>query len=445
MAEYKQSGSAQLKNLTLTNYDGSKSVDLTAYFRRLNITQDLMMPFIFGDISIEESIGIYDVLPIVGMEKLKIVFTTQDGLTPDRDLDVMVYKMSNKDTKQNRVSSYTLHFASEEFVKGQAQVISKAFTKMSIEDIQKATLQLIGSTKAIEVAPSKNIVDLLIPRMTVAQALMWIPTFGLPAEYQGASYLFFEGFDGFVLKTLEDLMVQEPVSTLNRIPVNFSNNDLGYRNEAADKNIRELQGRQMFDVLKGAMSGLYSNKAKFIDPLSKTFEVSSFSYKDFFEKAKHLETSSFDMSGLMNASHPYFSNIETNYSTHATQIQRLKSGYLRSKGEVTKKSKQYSEATQSRNHQMASLDQITYGMQVPGDSTLDIGKCVLLQLPAKMLKDDAPEGRKEKFYNGKFLISKLIHTIDQTSYMCEVEIVKDSLQNQIEADEQIAFTDNEGF
>ena len=204
-------GEVEISRLSLISPNNfSIAVDLQFVFSQIEIRENIFSPYVDGYITITDSIGLYERMPIIGEEFLHITFKTK-GATSDDEIDKIfrVVKVSafNQDPENPRVFVYTLEFKSIEYILNLKTKVQKTYksktTKEMAEDIYDNYIKNHMSngwfhdyTKDFLAEDTSNDHNIVIPNMTPFDALTFLASRSKSADVEstGASFTFFESF-----------------------------------------------------------------------------------------------------------------------------------------------------------------------------------------------------------------------------------------------------------
>jgi len=121
--------------ISIFNYKGVEFEIGKSFFTNLNIFESLFEDNIVnGDITIVDSAGFEERLPIIGQEKIKIIFYNKRIPENRFEASFLVYTMTEKMIR-DRTQMYTLKFISEEFVINLKQRVSKSYKGLTSSEI----------------------------------------------------------------------------------------------------------------------------------------------------------------------------------------------------------------------------------------------------------------------------------------------------------------------
>lgn len=115
-------------------------IDIRPQLSSFTIYEDMFFPCMTGEITVTDSIGLFDKLPIAGNETLTIRFFSWDYDPNNRAIDFIhrtfdILKITNVKQINDNTKTYTLHFASPELKINETIKISKSFPNTSISKV----------------------------------------------------------------------------------------------------------------------------------------------------------------------------------------------------------------------------------------------------------------------------------------------------------------------
>ena len=114
-----------------------KYLDITALIEQFNIYEDVLSPFISGDITIVDGLSLINKLPIIGQERIVISYRSSFN-QKNIVLEVDTYRVSQVHENADYKSQvYTLYFASPEFIKNKKSKVAQSFEDRHDVIVQK--------------------------------------------------------------------------------------------------------------------------------------------------------------------------------------------------------------------------------------------------------------------------------------------------------------------
>ena len=412
--------------------------------------EDIYSFVVSGYVILVDAVGLMEKLQLDGNEYLRVVYgksRSQSNLASDHYF--RIYKVGNRRPIGNYSSEFfTLYFCSEELLLSEQKKISKSYKQgrqiASAKDAEEADMGIINDIlqNELDVSPYKidtieetyGTYNFVIPRLKPLEAISWLSTYARPMNNKvGADMLFFQTSRGFNYRSLQSLYQQEPYATYKYQPKNVD--QVGQKISLYEglTSVLDFQYVKAFDTLHETSSGTYANRLISVDPLSKKYNITDFSYSDYTAKAESL-----NKNPVIGASQNKFGIKQTQaydgklkvFVSNANQ-DRLE--YVKDKpGSVAKDI--YAETfIPYRTAQIALANYTVLKLLIPGDSFLTAGKTINFNLYS--LVTDQNENRQlDKYFSGKYLVTAVRHIIQSSGgYQTILEVAKESVVMKISA------------
>tara|TARA_R110000796_G_scaffold107693_2_gene218482 strand:+ start:928 stop:2361 length:1434 start_codon:yes stop_codon:yes gene_type:complete len=456
ISDYK-AGDIELKDITLFNYRGAP-IDIKIIMEEFTIFHDLYANGIQCEILVVDSNGLLEFMPIVGDETLMIKFRTP---TDDRLRTYIfrVYKVDNKVKGNDRTDNYVIKGISQESINDRLITVQKSYTDLPADAIVKSIYNeylkpnekdyIIVKKKKLNIQTTHDNHHMVFTDQSPFKAINTmcmegqVKSQGKLTEYdfknkkikeeeyidnsEASNFVFYESYDGWNFKTLDSLLVQDPVEDYY-----FTNAKVEQTNK--DKTIKKyqiinsLEYNKQFDTLESMSGGLFFNTVETIDPITKRFTVDNFTYNTDKGKISHLEKnrdlfskeSLFAKGGQSSRKYYMQSNIGENYN---------KQIYLSNAITTDPQIRNPREMHKWFKFDLASrvqLNNIVFTVGVPGNTDIEIGQVVNIHIP----QNSGIEEYKKKqnlIYGNKFFVTAVRHTFNKqdNSFFTIFEAVKD--------------------
>lgn len=408
----------QIDNLTIISASGGK-IDLREVMRELNIFEDIFSNTMTGNLFINDTQDLINLLPIIGGEYLNVTFVKPS--TPWKLTKTFrVYSITDR-RKQNTASEdYILHFCSEELILSQSIKISKSYKGLPISSIVKDNAMnhlKIDAAKfpSDAIDPTFGNFDIVVPTWHPLYTINWLSRMARTNRSSGCTFMFFEDNLGYHFTSIETLSQQEPLQIINFMPMNLAG-ETSEESEKTDTQMRlesaeEYELTKMPDLIRQITTGMYAGRLTTINPLSQKIATKNLDASALFGSTRHLNPNS-----IMKLGQDRTKKTQTQ---HYDSFQRTASDSLKVDTWLLE-----------RNAYLSSLHSFQIKVSLPGSSQLRIGQVVQLNLPAATigLKEEKPI---DKLFSGRYLITAIRHKIDRAKYVCILELSKDSIDPQL--------------
>jgi hypothetical protein len=315
-------GDYLIEKLVLLSPNVDAEIDLTPTFDTISIFEDISKPYILMDLSIVESYGLRELIPLIGEEFIELVASTAgvvagEGSPTNSLFDGVIQKvfrvtsMSPIVSTSERVKNYVLHCVSVEAVINEKTRISRGYVKSSIDKVvmdiyekefvkplmnEYSSYVGLSKVKPLVIEPTEGTHDITFPfkkpfdifddlaekalslnepeeeDIPFTTASDSVP----PAEQTGgALYMFYETLSSFRFESLESVFKREPKRHIYAKPTPMlTPEDLlnGFSN-AIDY---EIDG--LFDIVDNLRAGMYASKLITHDMTRMRYDITGYSY-----------------------------------------------------------------------------------------------------------------------------------------------------------------------
>jgi hypothetical protein len=393
--------------------------DITAQVITVQYFEDIFSPFITGTLIVKDALDLLNLFPFVGEEFVELEISTPTLEDKSLKGTYYIYKMTDREIIGDREVIYQLHFISVEAIvdinkkmskvyKGKVSDIVTGLLKDSLDGLETKKQfyveETINNTKFISNfwSPVKNIM------MCAKQAVN---------KNNVPNYVFFENRDGFYFISLDALYGAGIMSEF--ILDKYTRDDLpgggSTRNIQEDyKRIQELSIPVAFDYVDRIRSGMLSSRAHSFDATKKTYVARNYNVFQKFDKQNHLNPNPLNSSSAIFKNNSAIVNIPRMYDSF--------SGW----GDVTNFKTLQERVSQM---QLATAHQIE--IVVPGRTDYTVGQKVKITLNKMEPVSSDDIDITDKMFSGNYLISALNHVINREKHECTMELIKDSLQADV--------------
>ena len=394
--------------------------DIAAQVINIQYYEDLFSPFISGSLVVKDSLDLVNLFPFVGEEYLELEVSTPSLTRGNIKGRYYIYKLSDRELLGDRSVVYQLHFISVEAIIDMNKKLSKTFSgnigKM-VDHFVKDKVDGLQSDKKVYVEETIKDTKFISNFWSPVKCITYLSETAVNRE-QSPSYLFFENRDGFYFITLNSLygtkMYQE--FTYDKYTRDNNPGAGSVRNINEEyKRISSISIPTGFDYIDRIKSGMISSKMISWDQTNKSYAVKNYNMFDRFDKQNHLNKYPLSSGRSIFRSNSLIINFPRAFANFA--------GF----GDVTNYS-----TIQERLSLMKLAEANKIEITVPGRTDYTVGQKVGIILnkiePIKSEEDDVVD----KMFSGYYLISAVNHYITRESHECHMELIKDSLQMNLD-------------
>jgi len=370
-------------------------------------------------------------LPIVGSEKCGIKFTDNNGVTlggahgTAKELSLFVNKVTPI-VGDSRKSMISLDLVSKEFIqneKGGTRVVKRMDGKIS-DNITKIFKDNLKTIKKLDIEETENNFNFIPANKKPMYILDWLSKKSVPKGKMGksAGFFFWETSEGFHFKSIDSLLDEEKNPRKKRIIFNDTTNK--YADMPAGYHVKAIEyiKDNKIHVQEKFKMGFQSTRIITYNPFNGYYQV----------KNTQADTMEVDTAGkelpVMNKE----LNMEgegknyTRTTYYVTDTGTLNTG--NNAEEQLKKSQQdnfdYSQIENQAIRRYNQLYSSETTVTIAGDFTLHAGDTVFIDGPE--LKTNIKNDDVDKQHGGLYLISDLVHFLDNKGTWTKMNLVRDS-------------------
>lgn len=390
--------------------------DITQQTIGIEYFEDLFSPFVTGHLIIKDALDLVGLFPLMGEEYVELEFQTPTMDSAIRG-QYYIHKMSDRIITGDRTVVYELHFVSTELVVDLNKRISKTYKgKISdtVRSILTDTSDGLETTKQLFIEETSNSKTFVSPYWMPSKCISYCADIASNLR-EVPSFLFFENKDGFHFETLDKLYSEPKIQdfthdkyTRDEIPGGGS-----AMNIIEDyKRVLDLTIPMSFDYIDQIKSGALGSTATTFNVTEKTYTEKTFNMFSVFQKQNHLNANPIHSGSviLKNNSALFHRNRQlANFSGTG-----FNSNFI---------------TLQERASILKIANAHCVELTVPGRTDYTVGKKVELNLNKMqpIHDDDEIQDVVDRMYSGNYLISAINHSVTRERHECHMELIKDSV------------------
>ena len=307
-------GDYHLPYVHLINHSGegidsdTHGENITALVIELNIYESIFSSSVTGNIVIADTQNLISKLPIQGTERLSFRLTTKlTGDTPTTVINcteangtaMHIYAVTDKQQVNDNTLTYTLQFASKEFVRNLRTRVSESFEGRMDQMVNKIFTDenYLDSQKTLHYQQTRNQDKIVVPNLNPFAAIGLMCQRALPDIYRskGAGYLFYETTKGFHFRSWESLCVDKngnPRDAKQQFRYVQANvvQDEEDRVIEGYKNVRSYKFTNNFhDVAANTALGTYGQRMITHNMYDKSYKIDDYHYHKRFNETRHAD------------------------------------------------------------------------------------------------------------------------------------------------------------
>ena len=418
-----QAGDYKLESIIV--HSASGPIDIKSLMVELNVYESIFSPAIYGNIVIADSANHIQNMPLIGQEEIEFKIRIDDN--PDNEtIDfktrrARIYKISDQVRTAERQQVYTLHFTSQEAIENQRVKVKGAFNATTDQIVANILQNIIKTKKSIAVEQSSLHTKVIGNQMTPFDFIKNILCKRSSSKtFKDGGYTFFESHRGYMFTSYQRMWFRAPGQEVN-VQENYivqpSKRDSSIAEDM--KSVLEYKIMKGQDTLAGMATGLLASKHFVYDTHKKKLTITPHNYYKNFIDSVHAAD------GTLFTTTPEKSDGKTIFEFNDYMIDyNLKDTGLHTD-------------TPSDNHigklatnrfTYLSHDQLKAKITVFGNTNLAAGDIIHLRVPSYEPVDKTTTRVHDAFLSGRWLLTNVVHTINNTRYTTTFDCVRDSVE-----------------
>ena len=443
-----EAGDYNLEKISIVSY--RKSDELGAPYEMnikpittsIELTESIFSGFMVGSVTVFDSQDIRTVLPITGLDRLELAFSTpgMPGVNAVRESGhpFHIYKVDQvtRDSTNPRAQFYKIYFCSKEMYYNSLNRVSRAFTgplEYGIESILREE-SFLNSKKIFNFEKTKTNTKYVIPNLKPLEAINLLASQALSGLYNNAGYMFYETCRGFNFRSLESMLaLGGAVARPSKFSYGYQITNTGDRNVETDmRSVMTYTFDRPVNTMFNINEGMYASRLVNVDGFYKTIEENDFDYAASFGKYFHTEHESGAKSDIKSLL-PLNKFENTNKDLSQFPLAKLMSATSTSKIHNDYEIINPKENMQIRLSQRVQMRNVNLGLKVYGNTLLNAGDIITFDMPVLRPVGEGERQQSNPYYAGRYLITSLKHTISQVDekHIMDIECMKDAVRNPL--------------
>ena len=431
MAGIQYAGEYVLKEASLVCSSGV-TFDLKGTILSFEIFENLFSTSLSGSFMFVDSDNIVTNGPIIGQEYLYLKVGTPS--LDEHDIDFTnvpftTYKINMREDANKNTQILQVSFTSPEMLKNNRIRVSKSYTE-TIDKIVTSILRdekYINTLKPLNIEPTAGIRKVVSPNLHPYNFITNLATESISTKDGNPFFMFYESTKGINFRSMESLFAEDTVG-------DYAMGDFG-KNEGKKPDVKKEYGRilefQMAgnsDMLSNIVSGMLGSSIIEYNIYNKSFNKSTYNYIDDFKKFKRVH---YDEASKDNPIYPSISidnknNTVGSFSDARIHLQSVSSGDTFDT-QHTDASDSYKYAPNkikdSLLYRQAKFNEMENGVSIKmiinGTCNISVGDTINVTIPVTGVTHDK---KFDKYYTGKYIITKLRHSFDMTLKKHEITL-----------------------
>lgn len=411
MSDDIEPGGYIIKKAELSNFDGSKVLQIGDLIDSIEIEENIVNVCISATISIIDSANLIDSFPIIGEEILKLEI--EDFFGKLQEYDFHIYSVDNLVTNDpGTLQVYVLKLFSKDFIKTEAFEINQSYRGKLSDSVKSIYDERFISGKTIEIEETIGEHTVVVPSLTPIETILLMASKSLSDVYKSSNYLFFERKDKYFYGTHEKLF-DEGQETEKKYFYGTVNADLESK-PAQMRTIQSFSLNKRFNLLNEMRSGAAVSRVIKLDLATKTYENIDYKHYEKVDDYKHTDS-------VIRDYHT------TRFNEEFFAKENITNEYLVYQ-DSTRQDQFYQDITSQRYSTSYYLNAISMYIQLFGENDLNIGDMIRLELKDLSAANDVKDSHKT--LSGLYMVSNIKSVYDGDRWTMTVGLLKDSLKGE---------------
>jgi hypothetical protein len=273
--------------------DNGFSIDIKEIMVELTLNEDLYSPFIYGEVSVVDTLSLVKNAPIIGGEETLLIEYNLPCTEVVKNV-YRVYKIKDRQrTDRDSTEVYTLCFASPELEKNNSIEITGTFGGKYSEiakQLYSEYLAIPDVTPPINISESANFINFTANRWTPIETFNYMANRAISnSNHNEMGFLFFRRMDSYNFINIFDQFDQEPIVIYRRINRSLALPENKYDLLIEQFNIEDYTIINTQDSIQNRLDGGYDSITTSYDITSKQVQESHHSYTDDFSRTRSIE------------------------------------------------------------------------------------------------------------------------------------------------------------
>jgi len=401
------------------------AIDIKELLAEVTLQESVLSASLYCSVVLQDiDQNLIDSLPLMGQERIEIKISA--GSTT-WNLRFYVYSIDGR-TMQEKNQAFVLHCCSLEALTNESKRIAERLDGVKAEEFLEEKLSLISNKKFHKDSSLHNY-NMYIPNWRLFDTAIWFRTRTVSTAHKDSvGYLFWEAFDGYHFKSIDELIKQTPYPRVGK-KYSFAQ---GNTPSAGDKfRIIKYASPKAFNVFNDARAGSFAHDACYIDINHRTYRIFRTTADDFWDDSKHL--------GKLK---PYRTDGPVSFNKGAgrmvyrpTAINTFgkwnENQSIKKTDNIDEPNKMYEKAI----YRFYFLEYNKLDIAVPGDLDIRAGNLIDISMPSPS-KSDQGDIKSDSRLSGKYLVNSVTHTLNRDKLSTRITLTRDSFGGKNIADEK---------
>ena len=440
-------GDYVLKRVVLINHVGKK-VDVKFLIQELNVYESIYKNAVTGTLVIADDGNQIARMSIQGLEKIAFLLKTPGVTTGKEDVvdaseetgePFHVYKVSDRKQASPGLMTYTLHFASREFMRNIRTKVSQSYDDrydLIVRDIL-SDKSYLDSRKKLHYENTGNRNKIVIPNLTPFDAINMIAKKSISDKTKGVGYYFYETTGGYYFRSWQNMIMNQgrfarkPKQTFYYQPQKMGSDSKTTNQTKIERAYQSVEAYEFtnnfHDIATNTLLGTYGHRVISHNLFDKSYDVSDYNFHNQIEKTPHTDRGDHFPIADTPVDYDNWRKV-SDYKESRVSLQTT-SPFLHDKS-VGKYGLEPLQDGDNTGKLASQGNQVVLGtalkLTVKGQSNLQAGDMIefnLRSVDSGNSQSNPPDPR----FSGNYIITKVRHQVADSQYRMVLECAKDSV------------------
>jgi hypothetical protein len=383
-----------------------------------------------GNIVLTDSLGLSELLPFLGQERLLFSLKTpgHESLVNFNDYHAIIYNVEKRFPTTDREQTLIVNWTTLEHYKNLRTKISKSF-KGNISSMVSEILSsdnFLGSKKPLHIDLTKNIRKFVIPNLNPFQTINLLKEEAISTE-MSPHFLFFENPAGIHFRSLDSLIGSQGNLSVPHTKTYKSQPPKDPKDiESTLETILHWEIDDNSNNFLNVKLGMLSSTLYYHDIFNKNIQKFDYDYNDTFKK-RNTTNQENKRSGTLIPQSKIDDKVITEYTNSKIFVHPTASDKLHSLG-TDNNAEEWLQESISRELQR---DYFTLKIETYGDTNIMCGDMINVIIPSnKTLPSSNSSDAYDPILSGRYLVTSLKHMIipEQSMHSMVMTVMKDSVE-----------------
>jgi hypothetical protein len=399
--------------------------DFSQTVASIEYIEDILSPVVYVNLVLLNTSGAISNLRLRGGERVRLNITqdaTGKKITFDETNKVFYISRIGGSTTQATKELLFVELVPREVFTNETARVFRRYDQTIDKTVTKILKEELRTTRftSENINPTVNSYSFMGNARKPFTVLTWLLPKGIPQTPAGSSgtekgtagYLFYENINGYNYKSVDALFFPG-----RRVAEKYFYSETTLRPADPRSNFKILNTpvfKKNVDVLDNLRIGMYSSLNYFLDFNTRKFFVNRYKLSDSYNIMNHAsskDTTPVIPNGLQD-------------SPSRLMVKMLDSGQMNKQGKLETADNRMKYQAQSVTRYNLLFSQ-SLNITVPLNLKLAVGDIIELEF-ANITKEESKQGLKDSSKSGRYLISKLKHSLEGVKGLTGLELIRDS-------------------